>query len=153
MDEPTSPPDPLTELILEVFRVNGRLIAAGDELVAPLGLTSARWQVLGAIALAAEPTTVAGLARSMGLTRQSVQRIINELASDQVVRLVDNPQHRRAKRVVFTSRGEALVGEANKRQAPWARALSEHFEPSLIAKSTACLRALRERLDADPSAR
>jgi len=151
MTEQASPPDPLTELILEVFRVNGRLIAAGDELVAPLGLTSARWQVLGAIALAAEPTTVAGLARSMGLTRQSVQRIINELAGEQVVRLVDNPQHRRAKRVVFTSRGEALVGEANKRQAPWARALSEHFEPSLIAQSTALLRALRERLD--PSAR
>jgi hypothetical protein len=40
-----------TALILEVFRFNGRLLAAGDKLVANLGLTSARWQVLGAIAL------------------------------------------------------------------------------------------------------
>ena len=45
------PSDALTQLILEVFRVNGGLLSAGDRLVADLGLTSARWQVLGAVAL------------------------------------------------------------------------------------------------------
>ncbi|MDH3233798.1 MAG: MarR family transcriptional regulator, partial [Alphaproteobacteria bacterium] len=39
----------VTALILETFRLNGRLLAAGDRLVGDLGLTSARWQVLGAI--------------------------------------------------------------------------------------------------------
>ena len=42
----------LTDLVLAVFRLNGRLLTAGDRLVSDLGLTSARWQVLGAIALA-----------------------------------------------------------------------------------------------------
>src|SRR5205814_345438 len=55
----------VTELILEVFRLNGRLLAAGDRLVADLGLTSARWQVLGAIALASSPMPVAWIARNM----------------------------------------------------------------------------------------
>ena len=41
--------DTLTDLVLEVFRLNGRMIASGDSLVAKIGLTSARWQVLGAI--------------------------------------------------------------------------------------------------------
>ena len=41
----------LTGLVIEVFRLNGDLLAAGDALVGDLGLTSARWQVLGAIAL------------------------------------------------------------------------------------------------------
>jgi hypothetical protein len=56
----------MTELILETFRLNGRLLAAGDALVADVGLTSARWQVLGAIALAPVPQPVAHIARNMG---------------------------------------------------------------------------------------
>ena len=60
----------LSLLILDVFRLNGRLLAAGDRMVEDLGLTSARWQVLGAVALAAAP--VAWIARNMGLTRQGV---------------------------------------------------------------------------------
>ena len=49
----------VTSLFLEAFRFNGRLLAAGDQLVAGLGLTSARWQVLGAVALADRPQPVA----------------------------------------------------------------------------------------------
>ena len=36
-----------TELVLDVFRLNGLLLAAGDHLTAGEGLTAARWQVLG----------------------------------------------------------------------------------------------------------
>jgi len=41
-----------TEVILAAFRANGLLFAADDVLAAERGLTSARWQVIGAIALA-----------------------------------------------------------------------------------------------------
>lgn len=47
----------MTELVLETFRLNGRLLASGDKLVEPFGLSSARWQVLGAIHFAETPTT------------------------------------------------------------------------------------------------
>jgi MarR family len=79
---PAAAGDALTGLILETFRFNGRLLVAGDRLVADLGLTSARWQVMGAIALSPQPEPVARLARSMGLNRQGVQRIVNELAAE-----------------------------------------------------------------------
>lgn len=72
----------MTGLILAIFRLNGRLLLAGDRLVAGLDLTSARWQVLGAIALAERPQPVAWLARNMGLNRQGVQRIVNEMRDD-----------------------------------------------------------------------
>ena len=42
---------PLTDLILETFRLNGALLAAGDRLLANPSLTSARWQVLRAVGL------------------------------------------------------------------------------------------------------
>jgi hypothetical protein len=37
----------LTDLIIDLLRLNGLLVTAGDRMVAGLGLTSTRWQVLG----------------------------------------------------------------------------------------------------------
>jgi DNA-binding MarR family transcriptional regulator len=139
--------DALTELILEVFRANGGLIAAGDRLVADLGLTSARWQVLGAVALSPTAEPVARLARAMGLHRQGVQRIVNELEAEGIVALDDNPHHRRARLVRLTSKGEALYREAERRQKPWAKALAKGLDPKAISTAHALLKSLRGRLE------
>ncbi|WP_454624091.1 MarR family winged helix-turn-helix transcriptional regulator [Bradyrhizobium cenepequi] len=139
--------DALTQLILEVFRLNGSLIAAGDRLVADLGLTSARWQVLGAIALSPTSEPVARLARSMGLHRQGVQRIVNELVAEGIVTLDENPHHRRAKLVRLTKKGEALYRAAARRQQPWARRLAKGIEVKAMDSARATLKAVRERLE------
>src|ERR1700760_1073625 len=123
----------VTALIIEVFRLNGRLLAAGDRLVGELGLTSARWQVLGAIALSPAAEPVARLARSMRLHRQGVQRIVNELEAEGIVAFDDNPHHRRAKLVRLTRKGEALYREADRRQKPWARGLAKDLDARAIA--------------------
>lgn len=137
----------LTALILEVFRLNGRLLAAGDRLVAPLGLSSARWQVLGAIHFAQEPRTVSWLARSMGLTRQGVQRLANELAAEGVVAFQPNPADRRAQLVSMTERGTALYGAAEALQAPWADSLAEGFDVPRLQGLLEDLSLLRSRLE------
>jgi DNA-binding MarR family transcriptional regulator len=137
----------LTALVLEIFRVNGTLISAGDRLVADLGLTSARWQVLGAIALSPTPEPVARLARAMGLHRQGVQRIVNELEAEGIVALADNPHHRRARLVRLTRNGEALYREANRRQKPWARNLAKALDTKTIASAQRLLQSLREHLE------
>src|SRR5262245_11788235 len=144
-DEPNY--DALTQLILEVFRVNGALIAAGDSLVSDLDLTSARWQVLGAIALSPTAEPVARLARAMGLHRQGVQRIVNELEAEGIVVLDDNPHHRRARLVRLTRKGEALYREAERRQKPWARALAKRLDPKAIVTAHTLLKSLRGRLE------
>jgi DNA-binding MarR family transcriptional regulator len=139
--------DAVTELVLETFRLNGRLLAAGDALVAELGLTSARWQVLGAIALSPAPLPVAHIARNMGLTRQAVQRLANEMERDGLVRFGPNPHHQRAKLVLFTPRGRAAYDAAMKRQGPWARGLASGLSTKQVNAATATLRTIRERLD------
>src|SRR3712207_8740714 len=113
----------VTGLILEVFRLNGRLLAAGDRLVAPLGLTSARWQVLGAVAMAPHPGPVPHLARAMGLSRQNVRRIADDLAAAGLLRFAPNPHHRRAKLVLLTDKGREVFQAASRLQAPWAGGL------------------------------
>ena len=137
----------LTALILETFRLNGRLLAAGDALVRDLGLTSARWQVLGALALSPVPLPVAHVARNMGLSRQNVQRLADELAGQGVVRFAPNPHHRRAKLLLLTERGRALFDAATARQGPWAAALADGLSRRDLDGATAILRALRVRLE------
>src|SRR6516165_11056427 len=110
----------ITDFVLETFRLNGCLLASGDALVADLGLTSARWQVLGAAALSPAPVSVAQIARNMGLTRQAVQRLANEMAADGLVRFAPNPHHQRAKLVLLTAAGKTAFAAAMKRQAAWA---------------------------------
>jgi DNA-binding MarR family transcriptional regulator len=137
----------ISELIVTVFRLNGRLLVAGDRLVASIGLTSARWQVLGAIAFSPTPEPVARLARNMGLNRQGVQRIVGELVAEGFVELKDNPHHRSAKLVVMTAKGLQAYDAALRAQAPWVNMLGEGYDPKSIEEAGRILEALRQRLE------
>jgi DNA-binding MarR family transcriptional regulator len=143
----TAPGQALTDLILEVFRFNGRLLAAGDRLTRPVGQTSARWQVLGA--LDGGPASVSQIARAMGLTRQSVQRTADRLHADGVVAYADNPAHRRAKLVMLTAEGRSALDRITRRYADWVNALAAGVSPSELRRALATLRAVRETLE-DP---
>ena len=138
-----------TEVVLEIFRVNGALLAAGAVLCEGTGLTSARWQVLGALAMAAEPRTVAQIARAMGLTRQAVQRLVDELEAEDVVRRVDHPESRRARPVEVTARGRSLFDEMVRRQRPWAARIGAGIPETRLRTALDVLRLIRARLDAE----
>jgi DNA-binding MarR family transcriptional regulator len=139
--------DAVTALVLETFRLNGRLLASGDALVADLGLTSARWQVLGAMALSPVALSVAHIARNMGLTRQAVQRLVNEMERHGLVRFAPNPHHQRAKLVVLGPSGKTAFAAAMKRQGPWAKDLATGISAKQIETTAATLRIIRQHLD------
>ena len=136
------------DLIVEVFRLNGLLIATADKLVSKFGLTGARWQVLGAIAMSKNPEPVARLARNMGLTRQSVQRIVNEMVDEGMLCFRDNPHHQRAKLVELTRKGKAAFESAVQLQVPWVRALSEGISKKRLVDAREVLISIRDRLEA-----
>lgn len=138
--------DELGRLILEVFRLNGRLLARGDEIVGPIGLTSARWQILGAIARTKTGHTVAHIAREAGVARQGVQRIVNELVRDGLAAFRDNPHHRKAQLVVLTDKGEDAYSAADRLRCDWIGALAVDFQSADIARAVEVLAALRKGL-------
>src|SRR5437868_741831 len=115
----------LTDVMLDLFRLNSRILASGDRLVAQLGLTSARWQILGAILTAERPQPVAWLARDLGANRQNVQRIVNDLHEEGLVAFETNPHHRRAQLVVLTEKGRQAFDAAMRLQVPWVDGLSD----------------------------
>lgn len=143
----TSEGEAVTGLILDVFRLNGRLLIAGDRLVAELGLTSARWQVLGAIAYAERPESVSWHARNMGVHRQGVQRIVNELEKEGIVEFRPNPHHKRAHLVVLTEDGRVLFEKALALQKPWANELSSGLSSKEIAAAKAVIGRLTLNLE------
>jgi DNA-binding MarR family transcriptional regulator len=143
----TAQGDALTDLILDLFRANSLLLTAGDRLVAPLGLTSARWQILGAIVGAERPEPVAWLARNLGANRQNVQRIVNDLARDGLVAFETNPHHRRAQLVVLTDKGQQIYDAAGRLQVPWVNGLAEGLSVKEIEAAHRVVTALRSRLE------
>jgi len=138
-----------TELIIEIFRLNGRLLESGDDLVRNVGLTSARWQVLGAIAASPVPLPVSHVARNMGLTRQAVQRLANDLELGDLVRFAPNPHHKRARLLAMTDNGATAFKTAMARQVPWANRLAKGVDPDDIATALRVLVAVRRRLETE----
>jgi DNA-binding MarR family transcriptional regulator len=138
-----------TQLILSTFRANGLLLDAGDLLSAEEGLTSARWQVLGAIALAERPLTVPQIARRMGLTRQSVHATVNRLVRDGFLELAPNADHRRSPLVGLTVSGRAKYEAIDARQAVWINRLARGIGRSDIETARGVLVELCRRLEAE----
>ena len=136
-----------TELILSAFRANGLLLDAGDMLSADEGLTSARWQVLGAIALAERPLTVPQIARRMGLTRQSVHATVNRLVRDGFLELGPNADHRRSPIVGLTKQGSAKYEALDARQVAWINRLARGIARSDIETAVRVLDELSRRLE------
>jgi DNA-binding MarR family transcriptional regulator len=143
----TAAGDALTGMVLDLFRFNNLLLTAGDRLVAGLGLTSARWQILGAIVAADRSQPVAWLARDMRVNRQNVQRIVNDLEKERLVSFAANPHHRRAQLVVLTDKGRRAFAAAMRLQAPWINRLSDGLPVKDLETVHRVLMALRKKLE------
>lgn len=128
------------DLVLSVFRLNGLLQAEGDRMAGELGLTSARWKVIGVIALAPGGVTVPSIARTLGQSRQAVQRITDVMRDDDLINYTDNPRHKRSPLVVLTEQGLQVYNALRAVQDPWA---IEHTEDISVEELQSALRLVQ----------
>ncbi|CAM5518254.1 MarR family transcriptional regulator OS=Streptomyces alboniger OX=132473 GN=CP975_18650 PE=4 SV=1 [Streptomyces alboniger] len=138
--------DLLSRAALTVFRLNGQFLARSEELARPAGLTAAWWQVLGAVLR--EPLPVAGIARAMGITRQSVQRVADLLVREGLAEYAPNPAHRRAKLLRPTDAGRAAVARTEPGHADLAGWLSAALGERELSETVRVLERLSEVLGA-----
>nr|WP_149183746.1 MarR family transcriptional regulator [Streptomyces sp. TRM49041] len=113
--------DALSRSALAVLHLNGRFMALLNQVTQPSGLSAAQWQVLDAVG--GGPQSVSGIARLLGITRQSVQRLADLLVRQGLADYRDNPAHRRARLLVATELGEAALREVGPGHAELARQL------------------------------
>ncbi|MDW5418257.1 helix-turn-helix domain-containing protein [Iodobacter sp. CM08] len=119
----SNPSAVLTQIMLTIFRVNAQLLEKGDQLVASLGMTSARWQVMGAIALSGQALSCPQIAANMGVSRQGAQKQLNLAQKDGLIVGQLNPQHERSPLYVLTEAGKCRYDKAMIYQALWAKSL------------------------------
>ena len=135
------------DLVLSLFRLNGLLIAEGDEMTEALGLTSARWKVIGVIALSNSGLTVPGIARVLGQSRQAVQRITDVMVTDGLLSYQSNPKHKRSVLVVLTEEGKTAYKDLRDVQDPWAINNTEDIPIEELDVGLRLLRRLIQKFD------
>ena len=137
----------LTRAVLAVFRTNGALLGWGDRFAAPQGLTSARWQMLGALALAAEPLTAPRVAEAMGVSRQGAQKQLDLLVDEGLVDRAPNPANARSPLHRLTRKGARIYSQVNQRWEERARRLARLLGPEDIAATRRFLSRLVDELE------
>jgi DNA-binding MarR family transcriptional regulator len=137
--------DLLSGAAITSFRLNGQFLALAETLTRPVGLTAAWWQVLGAVLR--EPLPVSAIAREMGITRQSVQRIADLLVERGMAEYRPNPAHRRAKLVAPTQTGHDAVTALAPAHAAAAARLVEVMGRAELDAALDSMRRLTAALD------
>ncbi len=138
------PPNALVDLISEAARLYGRFQSVAWPACVAEGLTGpAQLMVLDAVIRAADPPTVPRIGRSLGHSRQAIQRIADDLARAGLVSFADNAQHKTAKLVVPTKAGEALSRRIGARMAAWIDRVGDSMPPGHLDAAIATLRTVR----------
>jgi DNA-binding MarR family transcriptional regulator len=101
--------DDVGHLVAEIYECAGLFRKQGERVAVQSGQTQARWQVLSVVSN--DGFTVPQIARRLGVTRQSVQRVVNELHKDNLLSFVANPDHRTSQRVVISPQGKNTLTE------------------------------------------
>lgn len=135
------------DLVLSVFRLNSLLIAEGDTMSSQMGLTHARWKVIGAIALSSAGLTVPGIARVLGQSRQAVQRITDVMVEDGLLQYQPNPKHKRSVLVTLTAGGKEVYNTLREVQDPWAINATEDIPTEELETALRLIRRLIKKFN------
>jgi DNA-binding MarR family transcriptional regulator len=93
--------------IADVYELAGASRRTSEQTAAAHGQTVARWHVMSV--LSDQPHTVPTVARRLGLARQSVQRVADDLVAEGLVERSDNPDHQRSQKLVLTATGRSAL--------------------------------------------
>jgi len=134
------------EVILEIFKLHGQLNTLGDALTQEFGLSSARWKVLGAIFLAKSSQTVPQIAKTMGQSRQAIQKIVTAMHKNGFLTLEENPHHKTAKRISLTRKGKEVFLQLEEKQIAWSNSCSEDLDNEKLQATIEILKEISKRL-------
>ncbi len=140
MNSEPEPAELLPLLIADLFEAAGAMRRRGDQVASTAGQTQARWQVLSV--LSDGDWTVPKVARRLGVSRQAVQRIVDELREEGLVELKSNPDHERSSLVDLTGHGSDALELITSEARLWHEHVTAGMTPGDLAVTRDVLRAL-----------
>ncbi len=146
MPSPAPPVDLMIQLIDEIVRGRSRL-PGSETFYDRAELQGLAGTVLTAVVLATHPPTVPQIGRSLGYPRQTIQRQADLLVEQGLVRFIDNPDHKRAHRLIATENARALHLAADGRSRSWAARFTADISAEALATTVETLRLIRHRLE------
>ena len=126
--------------------MNATVQKSGTRLLRGTGITNARWQTLSEIFALERRVTVSELARHMGLSRQAVQRLADDMVGDGLLEFVENPKDARAMHLLLTEAGRAAYHTALEREWQSTNTIAADFDAEQIARAVVLLEAITQKI-------
>jgi DNA-binding MarR family transcriptional regulator len=142
------PPDELATRLANVYNLVGplyRRVLRKVELAAPIEGLSVGVRAVLDLLRTRGPMTVPQLGRTQALSRQFVQRMVNDAAAQDLVEIAPNPDHRRSSLIRLTEVGDAAIMSVHAREHALLRQVGGELT---AADVDACLRVLTQMLAA-----
>src|SRR5690348_17666966 len=133
-------------LMADVYELAGLSRRTSESIARELGQTVARWHVLSVVS--AGRCTVPAIARRVGLTRQGVQRVADDLLAARLLQASSNPDHVRSLLLTLTNRGQLVLEQLTQRSdAARGRLLQQaHITAEDLAAARTTLQPLLQSL-------
>ena len=131
----------IAELMLEVAQCFFRIRAVGQKTGLITSWGGGAFGFMRSLALFG-PLTVPQIAQMRPTSRQRMQRLADELATEGLVEFIDNPKHRRSMLVQLTRKGDARYRELNARFLTIASTMGGNLSEEDIRRTTVIVRQL-----------
>jgi DNA-binding MarR family transcriptional regulator len=115
----------MEQLFAQLFEAASVGRRTGEVTAAEAGQTQARWQTLWTIGDGA--LTVPQISRRLGVSRQNIQHLANELRKEGLVEFGPNPDHKTSPLLALTDEGRRTLTRINAAAETAHRAILEQF--------------------------
>lgn len=141
----TEATESLVGLIREIRTCFNLLKSLAEVLSSDLGINPSMRAVLEGLNHR-DGRTVPDLARERGVSRQHIQTVVNALLEDELVRVEENPEHKRSVLYFLTPRGTDAFAEIQKREASPVTALASALPVEGVLQSRSLIARLNKEL-------
>ena len=133
----------VAELMLEVAQCFFRIRALGQKAGLITSWGGGAFGFMRSLSMLG-PLTVPQIAQMRPTSRQRMQRLADELAAEGLVKLIDNPKHRRSKLVQLTPKGDAHYRELDAKLLVIASTIGVALSETDIRKTAEIVRHLSD---------
>lgn len=103
------------DLFREVFELQAALSHIMDKVHEQAGMSTGQHKIIRALNHIG-PATVPDIAAALGVTRQNVQTVCNNLIARGFIKFTDNPRHKRSKLAELTESGRIAFQQARQKE-------------------------------------